>query len=168
MFNNHCTKGSRLLHQRINASFNFRRCLGSPSEERATSIVLCERSVLSIKHSRGGWHFSRHCSKVATYCYQVKSLLSFSSSSRFNITIQDLKQANKLWTNEGLWPGKSLRIPHIEVRATLLLNSSHDLHSTNHLGQGNLIGPEWVSKWDDVNWQPGPPLEWLWNWMVII
>jgi len=39
---------------------------------------------------------------------------------RFNITIQDLKQANKLWTNEGLWPGKSLRIPHIEAKETSL------------------------------------------------
>lgn len=39
---------------------------------------------------------------------------------RFNITIQDLKLANKLWTNEGLWPGRDLRIPHIEAKETSL------------------------------------------------
>jgi len=39
---------------------------------------------------------------------------------RFNITIQDLKLANKLWTNEGLWPGKTLKIPHIEAKETTL------------------------------------------------
>jgi len=41
-------------------------------------------------------------------------------SLRFNITIQDLKLANKIWTNEGLWPGKALRIPHIEAKETSL------------------------------------------------
>lgn len=39
---------------------------------------------------------------------------------RHNITIQDLKLANKLWTNEGLWPGKALKIPHIEAKETSL------------------------------------------------
>ena len=34
---------------------------------------------------------------------------------RYNITIQDIKLANKIWTNEGLWPGRTLRIPLIEV-----------------------------------------------------
>ena len=34
---------------------------------------------------------------------------------RYNITIQDIKLANKIWTNEGLWPGRTLRIPVIEV-----------------------------------------------------
>ena len=34
---------------------------------------------------------------------------------RYNITIQDIKLANKLWTNEGLWPGRVLRIPVVEV-----------------------------------------------------
>ena len=34
---------------------------------------------------------------------------------RYNITLQDLKVANKLWTNEGLWPGRLLRIPIVEV-----------------------------------------------------
>ena len=73
-----------------------------------------------------GWYSGRHCSKVpcikirwgASHVWlELKYLIS--ASSRFNITIQDLKQANKLWTNEGLWPGKSLRIPHIEVNLIL-------------------------------------------------
>ena len=34
---------------------------------------------------------------------------------RYNITIQDIKLANKIWTNEGLWPGRGLRIPTAEV-----------------------------------------------------
>eukprot|EP00092_Neocalanus_flemingeri_P006603 GFUD01007122.1.p1 GENE.GFUD01007122.1~~GFUD01007122.1.p1 ORF type:complete len:314 (+),score=57.33 GFUD01007122.1:92-1033(+) len=41
-------------------------------------------------------------------------------SLRYNITIQDIKLANKLWTNEGLWPGRTLRIPVIEVKSTNL------------------------------------------------
>jgi len=36
-------------------------------------------------------------------------------SLRYNITLQDLKLANKLWTNEGLWPGRRLKIPVIEL-----------------------------------------------------
>jgi len=39
---------------------------------------------------------------------------------RFNITVQDLKLANKLWTNEGLWPGRVLRVPVIEASSTSL------------------------------------------------
>jgi len=39
-------------------------------------------------------------------------------SLRYNITIQDIKLANKLWTNEGLWPGRTLRIPVIEPKST--------------------------------------------------
>ena len=34
---------------------------------------------------------------------------------RYNITIQDIKLCNKIWTNEGLWPGRVLRIPVLEV-----------------------------------------------------
>jgi len=41
-------------------------------------------------------------------------------SLRYNITIQDIKLANKLWTNEGLWPGRTLRIPVIEPKSTNL------------------------------------------------
>jgi len=41
-------------------------------------------------------------------------------SLRYNITIQDIKLANKLWTNEGLWPGRSLRIPIVEPKSTNL------------------------------------------------
>jgi len=36
-------------------------------------------------------------------------------SLRYNITIQDIKLANKIWTNEGLWPGRALRIPVLEA-----------------------------------------------------
>jgi hypothetical protein len=42
-------------------------------------------------------------------------LKDFNNFLRYNITIQDIKLANKLWTNEGLWPGRTLRIPVIEV-----------------------------------------------------
>ena len=65
---------------------------------------------------------------------------SYLSSFRFNITIQDLKQANKLWTNEGLWPGKSLRIPHIEVNWTKFTCSL--IHCDT--GQRDFIRSEWV------------------------
>jgi len=41
-------------------------------------------------------------------------------SLRYNITIQDIKLANKLWTNEGLWPGRVLRIPVVETNSTSL------------------------------------------------
>lgn len=36
-------------------------------------------------------------------------------SLRYNITIQDIKLCNKIWTNEGLWPGRMLRIPISDV-----------------------------------------------------
>jgi len=41
-------------------------------------------------------------------------------SLRYNITIQDIKLANKIWTNEGLWPGRILRIPILEPKSTNL------------------------------------------------
>ena len=34
--------------------------------------------------------------------------------SRYDITIQDIKLANSLWTNEGLYTGRILRIPVVE------------------------------------------------------
>ena len=40
---------------------------------------------------------------------------------RYNITIQDIKLCNKIWTNEGLWPGRVLRIPVLEVVSRILL-----------------------------------------------
>ena len=43
-------------------------------------------------------------------------------SLRYNITIQDIKLCNKIWTNEGLWPGRVLRIPVLEVISRLLLS----------------------------------------------
>ena len=70
----------------------------------------------------------------------VRGESSYLSSFRFNITIQDLKQANKLWTNEGLWPGKSLRIPHIEVNWTKFTCSL--IHCDT--GQRDFIRSEWV------------------------
>ena len=39
---------------------------------------------------------------------------------RYNITIQDIKLCNKIWTNEGLWPGRVLRIPVLEVASRIL------------------------------------------------
>ena len=33
---------------------------------------------------------------------------------RYDITIQDIKLANSLWTNEGLYTGRILRIPVID------------------------------------------------------
>jgi len=45
-------------------------------------------------------------------------------SLRYNITIQDIKLANKIWTNEGLWPGRSLKIPVVEPKSTALDLSS--------------------------------------------
>ena len=36
-------------------------------------------------------------------------------SLRYNITIQDIKLCNKIWTNEGLYPGRMLRIPISDV-----------------------------------------------------
>jgi len=41
-------------------------------------------------------------------------------SLRFNITIQDIKLANKIWTNDGLWPGRILKIPVVETGSTSL------------------------------------------------
>jgi len=57
-------------------------------------------------------------------------------SLRFNLTIQDIKVANRLWTNEGLWPGRVLKIPVIEVGSTSLdlSGSCSDTMSTSSSG----------------------------------
>lgn len=41
-------------------------------------------------------------------------------SLKYNITIQDIKLANKIWTNDGIWPGRTLRIPVTEAPCTSL------------------------------------------------
>jgi len=55
---------------------------------------------------------------------------------RYNLTIQDIKLANRLWTNEGLWPGRVLKIPIIEVGSTSLdlSGSCSDTMSTSSSG----------------------------------
>lgn len=65
---------------------------------------------------------------------------------RYNITIQDIKLANKIWTNEGLWPGRSLRIPIIETSNTNLdLSGSSgctsDTMSTDSQVSAGLVPP---------------------------
>jgi len=52
-------------------------------------------------------------------------------SIRYNITIQDIKLANKIWTNEGLWPGRTLRIPIVEAGSTSLDLSGSETMSTD-------------------------------------
>jgi len=41
-------------------------------------------------------------------------------SLKYNITIQDIKLSNKIWTNDGIWTGRTLKIPIIEVSSTNL------------------------------------------------
>jgi len=61
-------------------------------------------------------------------------------SLRFDITIQDIKLANSLWTNEGLYTGRVLRIPIVETGSTNLdltttsdsVSSSSRKSSTDH------------------------------------
>jgi len=52
-------------------------------------------------------------------------------SIRYNITIQDIKLANKIWTNEGLWPGRTLRIPILEAGVPGLDLSGSETMSTD-------------------------------------
>jgi len=52
-------------------------------------------------------------------------------SIRYNITIQDIKLANKIWTNEGLWPGRTLRIPIVEAGVPGLDLSGSETMSTD-------------------------------------
>lgn len=52
-------------------------------------------------------------------------------SIRYNITIQDIKLANKIWTNEGLWPGRTLKIPVLEAGASGLDLSGSETMSTD-------------------------------------
>lgn len=59
-------------------------------------------------------------------------------SIRYNITIQDIKLANKIWTNEGLWPGRTLRIPLIEAGSTSLDLSGSETMSTDSQISANL------------------------------
>jgi len=41
-------------------------------------------------------------------------------SLRYNITIQDIKAINKIWTNDGIWAGRVLQIPIVESSSTNL------------------------------------------------
>jgi len=52
-------------------------------------------------------------------------------SIRYNITIQDIKLANKIWTNEGLWPGRTLKIPILEAGVSGLDLSGSETMSTD-------------------------------------
>ena len=40
-------------------------------------------------------------------------------SLKYNITIQDIKAVNKIWTNDGIWPGRVLKIPIVEANLDL-------------------------------------------------
>lgn len=59
-------------------------------------------------------------------------------SLRYNITIQDIKLANKIWTNEGMWPGRTLRIPVVETGSTSLDLSGSETMSTDSQISANL------------------------------
>lgn len=53
-------------------------------------------------------------------------------SLRYDITIQDIKLANSLWTNEGLYTGRILRIPVVESGHTNLdLTTSDSVSSSS-------------------------------------
>jgi hypothetical protein len=53
-------------------------------------------------------------------------------SLRYDITIQDIKLANSLWTNEGLYTGRVLRIPVVETGHTNLdLTASDSVSSSS-------------------------------------
>jgi len=46
-------------------------------------------------------------------------------SLKYNLTIQDIKSVNKIWTNDGIWPGRILKIPVVESDSANL-NGSGD------------------------------------------
>ena len=61
-------------------------------------------------------------------------------SLKYNITIQDIKLCNKIWTNEGLWPGRVLRIPISEV-SILSLEVTNSVYILSGSSWGR-FGPE--------------------------
>jgi len=74
---------------------------------------------------------------------------------RYNITLQDLKLANKLWTNEGLFPGRSLRIPIIEIQSTGLdlsgsSNGSDTMSTDSQVASSSAASSRRVSSTDST------------------
>jgi len=75
---------------------------------------------------------------------------------RYNITLQDLKLANKLWTNEGLFPGRSLKIPVIEIQSTGLdlsgsSNGSDTMSTDSQVASSSAASSRRVSSTDSTS-----------------
>lgn len=75
---------------------------------------------------------------------------------RYNITLQDLKLANKLWTNEGLFPGRSLKIPVIEIQSTGLdlsgsSNGSDTMSTDSQVASSSTTSSRRVSSTDSTS-----------------
>lgn len=75
---------------------------------------------------------------------------------RYNITLQDLKLANKLWTNEGLFPGRSLKIPVIEIQSTGLdlsgsSNGSDTMSTDSQVASSSATSSRRVSSTDSTS-----------------
>ena len=83
-------------------------CFRAPSERFLLQNTDPRKSYGTCSGSSSNWtHFMDH---AVTEGETLAGL-----SLRYNITIQDIKLCNKIWTNEGLWPGRMLRIPISDV-----------------------------------------------------
>jgi len=79
-------------------------------------------------------------------------------SIRYNITIQDIKLANKIWTNEGLWPGRTLRVPVIEAGTTSLDLSGSETMSTDSQISASNVSSRRLSSNNDSGLTPDSPV----------
>ena len=90
-------------------------CFRAPSERFLLQNTDPRKSYGTCSGSSSNWtHFMDH---AVTEGETLAGL-----SLRYNITIQDIKLCNKIWTNEGLWPGRMLRIPISDVSKPCILD----------------------------------------------
>ena len=87
---------------------NRDNCFRAPSERFLLQNTDPRKSYGTCSGSSSNW--TQFLDHVVTEGETLAGL-----SLKYNITIQDIKLCNKIWTNEGLWPGRVLRIPISEV-----------------------------------------------------
>ena len=111
-------------------------CFRAPSERFLLQNTDPRKSYGTCSGSSSNWtHFMDH---AVTEGETLAGL-----SLRYNITIQDIKLCNKIWTNEGLWPGRMLRIPISDVSkpCTLDIEVTNLVTTMSGCGRGR-TGPQ--------------------------
>jgi len=112
--------------ENLSRSLSDGNLVRAPSERFLLSNINPRRSYGTCQSSNTG-----HWTSFTDHTVQQGDTLA-GLSIRYDITIQDIKLANSLWTNEGLYTGRILRIPVIDPGHTNLdLTTSDSISSSS-------------------------------------